>query len=498
MLIITLIISALIFLLIGIVKRNDRSISLLLLSASEALMLGGIIVYIAMMGGTAAKEVKLLFLTSSIQHSLRAMPIHLDKLGYLVAVTRLLFPWFLLLVSLGFSNTQRIRRRSRWIKLLTAIPTGLFLVYYYPPVFKSIAEYRFEMQVIMMKIVYYWIFVMIALSAGLLLLEYFRTTIPIFRRDFLYILLYLFAATALYLVYATKDPSQIYNMFISEYIQLGISNYISSTLSSRGWNLLLMITAVSVLAGTYGLLHYVRVEYTENQEDLRLERQFDLAGMGVSVFAHGMKNQVLSAQVLHKRMKKELAKESPDLMLIWQYESELSDLNSSMKTRLEEFYSTVRNNALTLVPVPVRDVVELSAKRFREKYPEGKLEIELLTDRKVLVDVSAISEAVYNLLINGYEAALAAGRADPKVQLSVRAERIWTVFAVTDHGKGISKEQRLRIFEPFYTSKSKNTNWGMGLFYVRRIVRKHFGHLKLESIEGRGSTFLLMLPKYGD
>jgi signal transduction histidine kinase len=220
--------------------------------------------------------------------------------------------------------------------------------------------------------------------------------------------------------------------------------------------------------------------------------------MGVSVFAHGMKNQVLSAQVLHKRMKKELAKESPDLMLIRQYESELSDLNSSMKTRLEEFYSTVRNNALTLVPVPVRDVVELSAKRFREKYPEGKLEIELLTDRKVLVDVSAISEAVYNLLINGYEAALAAGRADPKVQLSVRAERIWTVFAVTDHGKGISKEQRLRIFEPFYTSKSKNTNWGMGLFYVRRIVRKHFGHLKLESIEGRGSTFLLMLPRYGD
>ena len=39
---------------------------------------------------------------------------------------------------------------------------------------------------------------------------------------------------------------------------------------------------------------------------------------------------------------------------------------------------------------------------------------------------------------------------------------------------------------------------GMGLFYVRRIVRKHFGHLKAVSEEGKGSTFLLMLPRYGD
>lgn len=497
MLILMLAISALIFLLIGILKKSDRSFSLLLLSATETIMFGGIIIYIAMMGGTAAKEVRLLFGSSDIQHWLRALPIHLDRLGYTVAVCRLLFPWLYLRVSLEFCNTGMIRRRARLIRMVTFLPTALFLAYYYPPVFRWFAELHFEMQVVMMKIVFAWILLIMTASFALLLLEYARTTIPMFRRDFFYILLYLFAAAVLYLLYATKDPSQIYNMFISEYIQLGISNYISSALSSRGWIVIFIITLLSTAAGTYGVFRYVQVEYSENREDLRLERQFDLAGMGVSVFAHGMKNQVLAAQVLHKRIKKELARDEPDIEQLRRLEEQLSDLNVTMKTRLEEFYSAVRNNALTLVPVPAQQIAELAGERFHEKYPVGQLQLQICTLRKVLADKTAVSEAVYNLLINGYEAAAAAGRT-PQVRLSVRAERMWTVFEVKDNGNGIPPSLRGKIFEPFYTSKSKNTNWGMGLFYVRRIVRKHFGHLKAVSEEGKGSTFLLMLPRYGD
>ncbi len=210
----------------------------------------------------------------------------------------------------------------------------------------------------------------------------------------------------------------------------------------------------------------MQVEYSENREDLRLERQFDLAGMGVSVFAHGMKNQVLAAQVLHKRMKKELARDEPDIEQLRRLEEQLSDLNVTMKTRLEEFYSAVRNNALTLVPVPAQQIAELAGERFHEKYPVGQLQLQICTRRKVLADKTAVTEAVYNLLINGYEAAAAAGRT-PQVRLSVRAERMWTVFEVKDNGNGIPPSLRGKIFEPFYTSKSKNTNWGMGLFYVR-------------------------------
>ena len=64
-----------------------------------------------------------------------------------------------------------------------------------------------------------------------------------------------------------------------------------------------------------------------------------------------------------------------------------------------------------------------------------------------------------------------------------------------DSGTGISKYDMKKIFEPFYSSKSSNSNWGMGLYYVRTIVKRHMGTLKVESSYGKGSCFYVLLPK---
>ena len=93
------------------------------------------------------------------------------------------------------------------------------------------------------------------------------------------------------------------------------------------------------------------------------------------------------------------------------------------------------------------------------------------------------------------EAALAAGR-EPSLALRARPERLWTVLEVRDNGGGIPPELQSRIYEPFFTSKNTNYNWGMGLSYVRRIVKSHLGRLRLESRMGEGSCFFIMLPLY--
>ena len=66
-----------------------------------------------------------------------------------------------------------------------------------------------------------------------------------------------------------------------------------------------------------------------------------------------------------------------------------------------------------------------------------------------------------------------------------------------DRGNGIPVEQRKHIFEPFYSSKNSNYNWGMGLYYVRSIVKSHFGVLRLDTKVGEGSSFFILLPRYG-
>ena len=75
-------------------------------------------------------------------------------------------------------------------------------------------------------------------------------------------------------------------------------------------------------------------------------------------------------------------------------------------------------------------------------------------------------------------------------------ERLYIVFEIKDNANGIPRTEQKKIFDPFYTNKNTNFNWGMGLYYVRQIVKSHLGILRLESTEGVGTSFFAMLPRY--
>ncbi|WP_411823635.1 ATP-binding protein [Leptospira sp. 'Mane'] len=63
-----------------------------------------------------------------------------------------------------------------------------------------------------------------------------------------------------------------------------------------------------------------------------------------------------------------------------------------------------------------------------------------------------------------------------------------------DTGKGIPLEIQSRIFEPFFTTKARGEGTGLGLEIAKRIVDKHDGVLQFESMEGMGTTFIVILP----
>jgi signal transduction histidine kinase len=67
---------------------------------------------------------------------------------------------------------------------------------------------------------------------------------------------------------------------------------------------------------------------------------------------------------------------------------------------------------------------------------------------------------------------------------------------VADDGPGIAPGELERIFQPFYSTKLARGGTGLGLSISYQIVRRHGGDLRVESELGRGSRFLVELPRY--
>lgn len=496
MLILILLICTFVFMGLLIKRKDFLSVCLLCMSFANIAMIGGVVIYIAKMGGLAAREQTFLFFSYRIKKWLQFLPVSMDILGYVVAVGRMMFPMFLFWAAVDTSMIPFIRRKKNLLRGVSVILTAGYLVYYFPSVFRMIVKGRFWMLMPMIRTSMVWIILCIVVSLILILYEYHSTTFPVFRRNFGYMCMGFVSVTLLYLLYASKDPAQIYNMFIGEYIDLGISSYIGPSLSGMDWKVFIAISLIFLLMGSYGIIRYVQVDYNENKETMLLQQKFDATGKGVSVFVHGIKNQLISAQVLHKRLARELESEEPSIEEIRSLTAGLRELNEGMRMRMDELYRTVKDNALSLKPVKAETVIMSAIKRFKGKYPEGEIEIGRISERTVLADVGPLSEALYNLMVNGYEAALQAGNLPPRVSVSVSEERMWTVIQVRDNGGGIPQNMQSKIYEPFYTSKNTNYNWGMGLYYVRKIIKSHLGHLRLESTEGEGSIFFVMLPLF--
>jgi two-component system NtrC family sensor kinase len=76
----------------------------------------------------------------------------------------------------------------------------------------------------------------------------------------------------------------------------------------------------------------------------------------------------------------------------------------------------------------------------------------------------------------------------------VQSESPWVYARISDTGKGIAEVNLARIFDPFWTTKENWQSPGLGLSVARRIVDEHRGQIQVESKEGQGSTFKILLP----
>jgi signal transduction histidine kinase len=108
---------------------------------------------------------------------------------------------------------------------------------------------------------------------------------------------------------------------------------------------------------------------------------------------------------------------------------------------------------------------------------------------KVILDPEQIQKVVTNLLLNAQDAVTNGG----EIRVATGRRDGWVELTVSDTGCGMSHEVMEKyLFRPFKTTKKQGM--GIGLFHSKLIVEAHKGRIEVESTEGAGSTFRVMLP----
>lgn len=497
MLIIMMILMAIVCLYVICVKKDRLSVLLLGLYLSFIMMFMGIIIYIAKSGGFSQSQRFFLFLMPSIQVKLQYLPISLDRLGYMVALGRFTFPIILLSTAMHYSMVPSIKKRLLHIKWLILL-TVFWLIYYYPKVFREVVRGRYFLQAFMIKLAFLWISICIVSAIIVLFIEYRNMTIPFCKRHFRWVILSYLSITLLYSLYCIQDPAQIYQTYGVDYMWIRGISYTASAMSTLGWMGLTCCGIFFILLGSYSIAHYTQVKRLDEKNEVLLQHKFDASNMGATVFVHSMKNQLLANRIVNKKILELLEAPELDLETVKGYTRQLNELNEGMIKHMDELYKSIKNNAMYLMPISITKPVQLALIKFYEKYPEYEVQVTLKTQETVLADENHLSEAIYNLLMNGYEAAVEAHENQGKVALITYSERLYTVIEVRDNGKGLSKDKLGKIFEPFFTSKNTNYNWGMGLYYVKKIIKGHLGSIRVESIENEGTHMFILLPKFSE
>src|SRR5215831_14147719 len=212
--------------------------------------------------------------------------------------------------------------------------------------------------------------------------------------------------------------------------------------------------------------------------------------------AHELKNPLFPLQLTVENliraksqspeMFEEIFRESSQTLL-----AEISNLKGIIG-RFSEFSKMPQPQ---LQRVQVNEIVRGVAQLFQAQLQApGRSAIQCsleLDDRlePISADHDLLHRALSNLVLNAMDAMPNGGT----LTLRTRAEVGSVIIAVADTGFGLTPEECQRIFTPYYTSKQHGT--GLGLAIAQSVVSDHGGRIRVQSEPGKGSTFVIELPR---
>jgi len=228
-----------------------------------------------------------------------------------------------------------------------------------------------------------------------------------------------------------------------------------------------------------------------NEEIARNKRLAALGKLSAGI-AHEIRNPLSSIRGLAQFVSNSFSKNDErreDLNTIIQ---EVDRLNNLVIQVLD--YARVKKLNITSFPLNnfINDIIELFKREVTNK--QIKFDIDLSPDISMIqADKDQIRQILMNIIINAIQAIPEEG------EIKIKAEKVFirgnpTIkLVVEDNGIGIAAQDLNQIFDPFFSTKEQGS--GLGLSIVYKLVESHRGEIRVESKEGKGTKFIIILPQ---
>ena len=244
------------------------------------------------------------------------------------------------------------------------------------------------------------------------------------------------------------------------------------------------------------------LELRQTQQELIISERLATIGETVAGLAHYIKNILSGLRGGLYIAKAGMAKENGEVFeegstMIERNIERISnlalDLLSYSKERTPD-RSTCSPNEI------VADAVDL----LKDRAGQHGIKIETKLDpnlEETYLDQEGIYRVMVNIISNAIDACIYDEETSKAWQVSVKSRLEsdvnpggTVVFEVSDNGCGMSDEVKTKLFTKFFSTKA-GRGTGLGLLITQKIVQEHGGEIKLESEEGRGTTFFVRLPR---
>jgi two-component system sensor histidine kinase HydH len=223
------------------------------------------------------------------------------------------------------------------------------------------------------------------------------------------------------------------------------------------------------------------------KEDLEEKERLKTIGDLASGVAHEIRNPLNAIRLSIERLKGKGGEKSGEILKIVTEEIE------RIEKTVEDFLNFTKPFIIELNDLRINHILDEVVSLLKEKaVAKG---IVLKKDFKVVPDIRGDELALRRVFMNIIRNSVEATSEDGEITISTRSVNDSIEIRVADTGKGISKDDLRRIFDPYFSTKKGGT--GLGMSIVKRIIESHKGNIVIESEVGKGTTVIIMIPRKG-